>query len=262
MSRDDAFRVSGILRDDGVQGVVISGGEPTLLPYLADLAADLGKPLPQGGTPPRVVLSTNGLAPPSVIKRILPSLSWIALPLESANLTEHQGMRTGVSGHRGRVLSLLREVRQNHKGVQVKLGTVATKINVAGLAGVLDLIDDSCLPDIWKIYQMSATNYGADNRSWLELGDDAFENAVSRCADAAALRGVSLQVYRNSTREGSYLLIDPDCEVVVIDATGERRVGNLFDGLATGIDWLKSSITTERNVRNFTATYPDLDPVT
>jgi MoaA/NifB/PqqE/SkfB family radical SAM enzyme len=259
MSRDTALRVASALKDAGVRGVVISGGEPTLLSYLPELVEALHRP--QGDLPsPRVVLSTNGLAPPRAMERVLPNLSWIALPLESADAAEHLALRTGVAPHREKMLTLLAEVRKNHGHVKVKLGTVITRLNVGGAPDVLSLIDDACLPDVWKVYQMSETNYGADNRSWLSLGDEEFEDVVHRCEAAAQERGVTLRVYRNRTRTGSYFFIDPDCQVVVIDENGERRIGDFFERLAESGPTPDAPVTGERNAENFTGTYPDTAP--
>jgi len=246
------------LRQHDVQGVVISGGEPTLLQYLAELVNELSEPQ-QGSFPPKVVLSTNGLASLKVMERVLPGLSWIALPLESADEKEHRELRTGSAApHRDRVLGLLKEVRKNHQDVRVKLGTVVTRKNVVGAARVLDLIEeDSWLPDVWKVYQMSETNYGADNRDWLSVGDEEFEEAIDRCRQAAEERGVALRVYRNTTREGSYFFIDPDGEVVVIDEGGERRLGNFFTLIERGAERPVDLVLSSRNAENFLGTYPD-----
>ncbi|WP_406465553.1 radical SAM protein [Streptomyces sp. NBC_01622] len=257
MRREEAFRIAATLRQEGVQGVVISGGEPTLLPYLGDLVEELSSPLPDGGSPPKVVLSTNGLASLRVMQRILPGLSWIALPLESADDKEHRELRKGVAPHREKVLDLLREVRKNYETVGVKLGTVVTRRNVTGAPRVLDLIEQSWLPDVWKVYQMSETNYGADNGDWLSVGDDEFEEVVARCQEAADERKVTLRVYRNSTRTGSYFFIDPDAEVVVIDDGEERRLGNFFDLLQDDGVRPSSLVQPSRNIANFVGTYPD-----
>ncbi|MGV9878287.1 radical SAM protein [Streptomyces sp. NPDC003006] len=259
MTWESAREVTAALRDGGVRGVVLSGGEPTLLGYLPDLVAALSRP-DADGLRPRVVLSTNGLAPLRTMERILPGLSWLALPLESKDGTEHGLMRTGgAAPHREKVLGLLREVRKNHQHVQVKLGTVVTRLNVKGAPRVLDLIEDEgSLPHVWKVYQMSETNYGADNRDWLSIGDDVFEEVVKECEEAAEEYGVTLRVYRNATRTGSYFFIDPDCEIVVVDKDGERRIGNLFERLADGTLRPADLITLDRNVKNFDSTYPRL----
>lgn len=257
MTEDTAMQVADLLRASGVRGVVISGGEPTLLPYLARLVESLSADLPSGRPGPRVVLSTNGLASLRVMERVLPHLAWIALPVESGSLAEHQAMRAGVPAHRARVLNLLREVRKNHAAVQVKLGTVITRWNVAGAARVLDLIEDFCLPDVWKIYQMSETNYGADNKGLLSLTDRQFDEAADRCAKAARHRDVRLRVYRNSTRSGSYLFIDPDCQMVVIDDGSERRIGRLLER-PEDVRAVLSDVSLGAGLaENFTGTYPE-----
>ncbi|WP_272902906.1 radical SAM protein [Streptomyces sp. BA2] len=261
MPRETALRVASALKNRGVRGVVISGGEPTLLSYLAELARALRGPQADGRSA-KVVLSTNGLAPLRTMQRVLPHLSWIALPLESADAAEHRALRTGVAPHREKMLGLLGEVRKNHRHVRVKLGTVVTRLNVGGAPDVLNLIEDACLPDVWKVYQMSETNYGADNREWLSLGDDEFEDVVHRCEAAAEDRGVRLRVYRNRTRTGSYFFIDPDCQVVVIDEKGERRIGDFFTRLAEEDLAVDEPVTGARNAENFTGTYPDMNPNT
>lgn len=258
MDRDTAFRVADVLRSSAVRGVVVSGGEPTLLPYLAELIAYLRSDLPSGEPGPRVVLSTNGLAPASVMTRVLPHLAWIALPVESGSLIEHQALRTGVAGHRARVLDLLGDVRKNHADVHVKLGTVITRWNLAGAPRVLDVIEDYCLPDVWKVYQMSESSYGADNKGLLSVDDRVFEEVVARCQAAASKRGVRLRVYRNSTRSGSYLFIDPDCQMVVIEDGRERRVGHLLDDAqAVRAALAAAPVDGRRVVENFTGTYPE-----
>ncbi|MDQ1037756.1 radical S-adenosyl methionine domain-containing protein 2 [Streptomyces sp. V3I8] len=257
MTRETALRIASVLQQNSVRGVVVSGGEPTLLPYLAELSAEL-RSAPPSETPMKLVLSTNGLAPLPVMERVLPHLSWVALPLESADETEHRQLRTGAAPHRDRVLRLLREIRQHHRYVRVKLGTVVTRRNTAGASRVLDLIeDDKWLPDVWKIYQMSETSYGADNGDWLSVEEMEFEEVVARCRRTAADRGVRLEVYRNSTRSGSYFFIDPDCTVVVIDEKGERRLGDFFSLLA-GESPAADVVLAERNVGNFMKTYPEL----
>lgn len=243
MPEHTAMRVADFLRAGGVKGVVISGGEPTLLPYLPRLTAALAENS-------HVVLSTNGLAPIRRMERVLPHLSWIALPIESADRAENDRLRTGTAPHFERVLVTLREVRKNHRQVRIKLGTVITRWNVDGAARVLDVLDDKLLPDVWKIYQLAETNYGADNAEALRTDD--FEQVVRRCEKAAANRGVSLRVYRNSDRTGSYLFIDPDCEVVVIRDGQEHRMGNLFD-LPGDCDL---GVVAARNGSNFMGTYP------
>ncbi|MEU6339988.1 radical SAM protein [Streptomyces sp. NPDC046977] len=259
MSERDALRVVDVLREAGVRGVVVSGGEPTLLPYLADLLAALGdRNHPSGTDAPRVVLSTNGLAPLPAMHRVLPHLSWIALPLESADASEHAALRTGVAPHRERVLALLKEVRRHPYDVKVKLGTVITRRNLGGASEVLQLIDDDCLPDVWKIYQMSETNYGADNRDWLSVSEWEFEEALSRCEKAAAYRGVTLEVYRNKTRSGTYLFIDPDCQVVVIKDGAECRIGHLFEEREAVARGIGDMVASDSNADNFSRTYPDL----
>ncbi|WP_326673083.1 radical SAM protein [Streptomyces canus] len=257
MRRAEAFRIAATLRQEGVQGVVISGGEPTLLPYLGELVQELSGPLPGGGAAPRVVLSTNGLASLKRMEGVLPGLSWIALPLESADEKEHRELRKGVAPHRERVLGLLREVRKNHQQINVKLGTVVTRRNVAGAPRVLDLIEDSCRPDVWKVYQMSETNYGADNASWLSIDDEEFEEVVARCQEAADEREVTLRVYRNADRSGTYFFIDPDCEVVVVDAGEERRLGNFFDLVRDDGVRPAGLVQPFSNAANFVGTYPE-----
>ncbi|KUN22030.1 hypothetical protein AQJ23_28675 [Streptomyces antibioticus] len=257
MSEDDALRVAEILRAERVKGVVFSGGEPTLLPYLVRLAAALGAPYESGAPGPRLVLSTNGLAPVARMHQIVPHLDWLALPLESADADENATLRIGHPRQQQRVLELLKEVRRTYRAVGIKLGTVLTRQNVKGAHRVLELIqDDSSLPDTWKIYEMSPTNYGADNREALALTTEEFEEAVERCGKAAVDRGVEICVYRNSTRSGKYFFVDPDGSAVIIEDGQERRLGNFFELHSTGALSLRDAVAHEGNQHNFTSTYP------
>ncbi|WP_367323205.1 radical SAM protein [Streptomyces sp. HUAS ZL42] len=255
MTEDDALRVVEILRAERVKGVVISGGEPTLLPYLPRITAALAAPYTTGEPGPRIVLSSNGLAPIPAMAKILPHLTWLALPLESADAGEHAAMRIGHARHRERVIALLTEVRRSYPDVRIKLGTVITRLNSRGADGVLDLLDRSCLPDVWKIYEMSETSYGADNRDLLTPEPGVFDEVLLRCEKAAANLGVEVVVYRNSTRSGNYFFVDPDGSAVVVDDGEERRLGSFFELYDSGAECLRDSVG-EGNAANFTRTYP------
>lgn len=246
MERDTALSVAALLRDAGVRGVVLSGGEPTLLPWLPELAATLS-----GFAD--VVLSSNGLAP-AALRRTLGYLSWLALPIESADPAEHRAMRVGSAMHQGRVISLMGSVRRDFPALRIKLGTVITRLN-PGACRVLDLLDDAALPDTWKIYELSPTSYGADNYGRLSVSREAFEDTVRRCEKAAAQRGVAMQVYRNATRSGAYVMIDPDCSAVVIKDGQEHRIGHVLSEPDRVAEELGRYLAPERNAHNFEGTY-------
>jgi MoaA/NifB/PqqE/SkfB family radical SAM enzyme len=247
MDEGTVLRIADMLERSGVRGVVISGGEPTLLPYLPRLCERLA-----GFAD--VVLSTNALAPLAVYRRILPHLAWVAVPIESADPAEHRAMRVGNAAHRDRVVRLIRCARESHPHVRIKLGTVITRLN-PGAAQVLDFLDDSDLPDTWKIYELSPTSYGADNYECLSVSSGVFEDTVKRCAQAAGARGVPLAVYRNATRSGAYVLIDPDASAVVIDGGAERRIGHVLDEPEGVSAALAQHLAPQRNAANFEGTY-------
>lgn len=246
MERDTALDIAALLRDAGVRGVVLSGGEPTLLPWLPELACTLA-----GFAD--VVLSSNGLAA-RALRRTLPHLSWLALPIDSADPAENRAMRTGNPAHQTRVIERMHEVRRDFPGVQIKLGTVITRVN-PGAVRVLDLLDDASLPDVWKLYELSATSYGADNYDRLSVDSDIFEDTVRRCEKAAAERGVPVTAYRNSTRSGTYVFIDPDCTAVVIRDGEEHRIGHVLHEPDRVAAALRQHLEPARNTVNFEGTY-------
>ncbi len=249
MSKDRAFDIIRLLEGLGCKGIVLSGGEPTLLRYLPELVEHISS------TNLYCVLSTNGTADTDIMRRILPKLTCIGLPLDSP--IEHINNHLRPSSYNSyraffRTYSL---ARQEFPGVHVKVGTVVTRHNYSTLHDLPSLFADDIKPDVWKLYQMSCTNYGRDNRDDLQISEDVFIETIQRATPSAKEHGMRIVVYRNCDRDGKYLFIDPNGDAVVIHNGDELVIGNLVESLDVVLKLLPRYIDHVRLEDNFTITH-------
>lgn len=249
MSRRDALKVMDIIAGFGAKVVVLSGGEPTLLPYLPELLKRAK------GSGLMTVLSTNGLLLEGVLPEIAPYLDWLALPLDGPDSASNGTMRIGDPDHFEKILGLLPRIRCEFPSLGVKLGTVVTRQNHTNVPQIIRNIGRDGLPDTWKLYQVSPSNYGRDNYGWLSVTDEVFEGTARRARRAAADYGVFCAVYRNRDRDGKYLFIDPTGDALVIDHCDEVRIGNIISDVASVVDVWPRFIDEERLMRNIDSTY-------
>ncbi len=222
MKATPIFQVLDFIVAHGTKSVVISGGEPTLIKELPRILSYLRS----NGI--KTILSTNGLLLERRINEIAPLLDWVALPLDASLSSVNQIMRVGHPRHFELVLHLLSLIRSNYPVLKIKLGTVVTKLNKDYVTNIPQILSADALPNIWKLYQVSYSNYGKDNREILYISDEDFESVVQGAKLHAEKIGLPITVYRNSERNGKYLFFDPNGNAVVIDGNDEVVIGNIL----------------------------------
>lgn len=222
MGTADALEVIDLLARGGTRVIVISGGEPTLM---SDLPLLLNAIKAKGI---RSVLSTNGLLLEKRMAQILPAVDWLALPIDSADHVLNGQLRTSDSGYAAYIVNLMQKVRERYPGVRIKLGTVVTRMNKDSVVSIPGMLEEKGLPDIWKLYQFSPTNYGKDNQSFLAVTDEDFASVVLDAQQASRKRRIPLAVYRNADRCGKYFFVDPAGQVMVICDGDELAIGNII----------------------------------
>jgi MoaA/NifB/PqqE/SkfB family radical SAM enzyme len=200
-----------------------------------------------------VVLSTNGVLLGSKLPVIAPYLDWVSLPLDSVTRDGCQQLRTGCSEHATIIRDLISLIRRSYSRLRIKLGTVVCKSNATTVAETLDFLGPSALPDKWKLYQVSYSNYAILNRDLLQLPEESFDSVCAMAAKAAARYSVPLIIYRDSERNGKYLFVDPNGDLVCISGGQEIKVGNILSDRDDEICLLR--INYKVNLMNFLSTF-------
>lgn len=250
METSTVLGVIDLLAKGGTRVIVISGGEPTML---SDLPVILSTIKAKGI---RAVLSTNGLLLEKTMDLVLPMIDWLALPIESADQALNSQLRTSPPNYFSYIRSLILTVRQRYPGVRIKLGTVITRVNKASVASIPMALGKEALPDVWKLYEFSATNYGYDNQSLLAPSSTDFTSSVEAARRTAEEHHLPLVVYRNAERDGKYLFVDPTGQALVIHAGNEMTIGSIVDEPQLVADTWPQYVDERRLEANISSTYP------
>lgn len=262
MRTDFAVDVIDKLSRNGVESIVFTGGEPTLIKDLpVILSAAKNRNL-------ATVLSTNGLTLASkeeLLDEIAPHLDWIALPLEADTPEVNADMRVGFTPDAGikhfdAVLGLIPRIRERYPDLKIKLGTVVAQPNSDHVAGIPDLlVSRGATPDTWKLYQVSPSEYGKLNYSNLEISDEEFERVYEEARARAIEAGIpNVQKYTNRERPGKYLFINPRGDALTVhpDTNDYFLIGNVLTGFNEVANKLRSHININALTTNFGRTYP------
>lgn len=243
-------RLVGRLRVHGTRAVVVTGGEPTLVPWLDRLLHDAKA----HGL--ETVLSTNGIAFMRRVASLAPLLDWVGLPLDGPDASSNRAMRVGPRDQFRVITELLPLLRRSYPRLGVKLGTVVTRLNARVAAKVLLALPKEALPDVWKLYEVAYSSYGGDNRSALEIDASTFDHVLLESQAIAGDLGVRLEVYRRTERVGKYLFCEPNGDAMVL--TGEENeelIGNFFVDFDAILPLWSKFGDEARNEENFNRTY-------
>ena len=200
----------------GIESVNITGGEPMLEEKrclkIIDELWKAGK---------NVYLSTNGYHVEENLQWLQGKISLLGLPLdgwdESANMVCGRS-RLAFST----VMGILRHPLA--KEINIKIGTVVTKKNLAG--NYLDRLSrllDYYPVNIWRIYEVLPENRGEKNKDELvpdEVGRQELYRQVQQIRQRNHLYHTELVT--RDMRNSNYMIIQPDGSAMVPMDTGER----------------------------------------
>ena len=249
----DMSRLIGIvpqLKRFGVRNVVITGGEPLLVgqPLVRLLEA-----LKAVGI--TAVLSTNGLLLVSQLNAVAPYLDWISLPLDADTPNVSRAMRYGDARSFSTTLDLIPRVRREYPSLRIKLGTVVCRINKDHILGIPGLVQGDRKPDIWKLYQVSYSSYGLDNRALIDLTDVEFERIAKSAGHEAVAASLPITFYRNRDRSGSYLFFEPTGDAMAIVGEQEVVIGNFLEDFDGVLQKWRAFVNPDRLWRHVLHTY-------
>ena len=236
----------------GAKGVVFGGGEPALYSTIVDLlreASDLEL---------HVILSTNGTVRNKVLE-CAEWTDWIALPIDGYN-TETQIAMRGHSGGIEYIHTLIREIKDMHPDVSIKLGTVATSQNLDDVPLIgLALRDEEVPIETWKIYQYTPRRKSKKRASEFLITDEIYANLHDDILKTVEEAPFQIVFSSNQSRERAYLFVYPDGSLIVPNVgkeMGDHYLGNLFSEGQSLLERV-SGVNHTHNVTNYTSTYRD-----
>lgn len=252
MSKADMMKVVDYFGSRGTKGVVLSGGEPSLiddLPRLLERMKHWGM---------KTVMSTNGLTFNSLMPALAPWLDWVSLPLDASTPEVNRLMRVGDSSHFEKVFALIPEIRRSYPALKIKLGTVVSQINQHSVSGLPAILGPERRPDLWKLYQITYTNYGGDNRNALYLSDKDFEAVAAEAARQAAAHNIPFKPRWNNGRDGRHVFVDPNGDALVIHQDTEMIVGNAISAPHKLCQALVDHVKNQALAEHFENNYPTI----
>lgn len=262
MKTDSVIETVQKLATNGVERIVFTGGEPTLindLPNILTVAKNSGL---------TTVLSTNGILLSSndnLLRKVAPLLDWLALPLEGDSPEANANLRIGFKTNAGvehfkAIVKLIPKVRKEYPNLKVKLGTVVAQPNIDSIEGIPEVLaSHQAIPDTWKLYQISPSEYGKINFGRLRVTDEEYEEISMRAEKKASQVGIANFVrYTNKERPGKYMFINPEGEVLIIsqEENDYTSIGNVLDDFAGVTKNWGAYVNKDSLRKNFEMTYP------
>ena len=249
-----AFWLSALrwIREAGAQGIVASGGEPTLrkdITVLLAHARQLGL---------SVVLSTNGRNRRTLL-RCAQHADWISLPVDGVTRKTLAAMR-GTPWGLHEAASRIADARAVNPGLRIKLGTVATCRNAGELLDLARQIRDTHVRiDTWKIYQYTPRRRFVGRESEYTISDLDFRSLCGRIARELGNPEFEVVFSSRHSRRRAYLLVCPDGALAtpeVENSTEEVVYGNLYREGPSALQKV-GSVDARNHSENYLSTYPD-----
>lgn len=209
----------------GVKRVVVTGGEPLLVPDLSSILKEL-KTLELN-----ILLNTNGVLLKQKFDTLCPYIDWIALPLDAEDPVINARMRPGPLLDCNGLQDAINHLRAGFPSLKIRVGTVITALNYENVPEIPQLLKGDYAPDVWRLYQFTPASYGFHNRKELDISGDLFESAAMQCEIKAKEVGLRVDVYRLNTRDRRYLFVEPNGDAMITVGGREVIIGNCFEDL-------------------------------
>ncbi len=232
-------------KEKGVNYVVITGGEPTLASDFSQIVIMLKR------LGYNIALSTNGTfwGNNKIRKLVLENCNWIALPIESSIEKEHNYMRDFSTNHFKLVCSILSEIHYRAPNIKIKIGTVVTKENIENVDEILAMLPVK--PDSWKLFQLSHTKYNYEYYKKYKIEDGEFEKLIQTVKSKYKSLNTRIYYSYEKERNGRYLFLEPNGEVMVIKDDEEQVIGTYCDNGEELIAKIEQFVDASRTNSNF-----------
>ena len=230
----------------GVKCVIITGGEPTLYPWINRLIS-FAKSLDY-----YVVLSTNGTLP--IDNEILENIDVLSIPIDGECYEDCYRMRQITRNDYNTVMYNISSYKRYFPNSKLKIGTVITKINIDNVSNIFYLIKHYA--DIWKLYQVSRhknNNHIYENE--LSISDYQFESIKKRIIQMNEKNEIKTVFYKSNERDGKYLFCEPNGDAMVIKNDEEIIIGSFINDFNKVLNNWRDYVDLARLNENLTETY-------
>ncbi|HEX8392149.1 MAG TPA: viperin family antiviral radical SAM protein [Longimicrobium sp.] len=238
LEREKAIRLTRILAAR-FEKVTFAGGEPTLCPWIAELA----RAAHEEGAIVNVV--TNGSRLPQVLDGLRGVVDWITLSIDSASTDTL--VQLGRAVNRKALSAQDYNARGEHireAGMRLKVNTVVTSLNAAES---LSPLMRALRPERWKLLRVLPVEGQNSGRvEPLLCTDDQYSAFVARHRHLDA-EGISVVPEDNEDMRGSYAMVDPAGRFFDNASGGHRYTSAILD---RGIDaaWAQAAFSMDRFV--------------
>ena len=238
----------------GITHVIISGGEPLSSPDIVDVCSFAKK----NGL--KVAVQTNGTYL-STLKKILPFVDWIALPIDGISTYVCEKTRT-LSSHFAVVEKSIQVIEDYKKTNNtdmpaIKIGTVLTKHNISDIFEIYSYLTKHQI-SVWKIYKI--------RRRGKMVSEDAYnaiytpDDVIKKISNKINQLPSKFKIYfsENLTND-SYVIIEPNTDIVVINGSSIHTCGTLFTNNGFNISALKMAmdiVDKEKICKNINESFP------
>jgi len=177
ISSDKAKEAIQILKNQGLEAINFTGGEPLLRKDIDELikyAKQLGL---------ITILTTNGILLKEKLGKIKKYIDFIALPLDSDNSNVHNNMRNtmAVKDHYKLIFELLDYLHKNYPKIGIKINTVVTKKNKNSIIGIGNLVKGKIVS--WKLSHFIPGAYGKKYQKEFEISNEEFIKVSKECIE-------------------------------------------------------------------------------
>lgn len=214
--------IKGLSHIDNVH-LIISGGEPLSSPDIINIcsyAKELGL---------KIALQTNGTHI-NKLEKLLPFIDWIGLPIDGISADICKKTRT-MEEHFYFVKKSIEAIeyyknKENSATPYIKIGTVITKYNFFELKNICSFLKEHNI-SIWKIYKI--------RRRGKMASDNLYKDICTSNEDLAQVSSIITKFHTNfpiyysdQSVNDSYIIIEPNSDVIVIKGNERINCGNLF----------------------------------
>lgn len=240
-----------LINKKGVKGVTISGGEPTLRKDIIKIVSQLHI---LGAD---IVFSTNGILEDKILS-IAPFINWLSLPIDSLFPHKKDNLRNSPIVTPNYLIDLVNKVKSVNNKIKIKIGTVATKINLKEIKDIAQFLNDAQMPiDMWKIYQYTPRRKYRMNSERYSITLKQFRKLE---LEIQGIYTNNMKFSSNHSRNAGYLFLYANGDVIIPnigESMKDYLIGNFSnDGLEV-FDKSMNVINGKNLIENFTKTYND-----
>jgi MoaA/NifB/PqqE/SkfB family radical SAM enzyme len=232
----NAVSLLRVLATGEARAVVFAGGDPSLRPDLAEVAAEA---LALGLA---VQVQTNAQHVTRSFLDVLGHCEYVGLSIDGPDAETHDSFR-GTRGNFRHVVALLGQLEA--LGVPVSVRTVVSRKNYQVVPDIAPLVMSHPNVICWKLLEFTAIGQGRLNRDQYAMTGDIFELTVLAARDRLGSAASLLEALRNVDKIGIYMMISPQglvygtTESALIDVGQHHYIGSI---LSDHLDDLARSI--------------------